>query len=325
VVGGASCIFAHSVGSSFKNRPTEDRHLICSNLQDFIEAACQTYSANQQPTVPPILEDAKLQLVVDGHGGVKCAEFIVRHFVAELFAIEHLHGEVSSLEYDKDKVLQAVCDALVSTIHQLEESFLEQCKVDGDTSGACLVAALSLRGWLVAANVGDCEACLLDHRGRRVGLTTAHTATSNPREAERLRRAGADISSKGYIMGALKPSRVIGDWDVKQAQAQNEVILARPMIHFVRIKKLQDQPKKAPVLVLGSDGFWDIGQETAMKCIKKYSKLWRRCQKKAQITKLKQALYLGLSAGFDKPAEALVDFAINRGSRDDVTVVFTQF
>eukprot|EP00638_Chattonella_subsalsa_P010008 CAMPEP_0117748022 /NCGR_PEP_ID=MMETSP0947-20121206/8837_1 /TAXON_ID=44440 /ORGANISM="Chattonella subsalsa, Strain CCMP2191" /LENGTH=330 /DNA_ID=CAMNT_0005565543 /DNA_START=159 /DNA_END=1148 /DNA_ORIENTATION=- len=276
-----------------KNHPNEDRFVVSKRLETSLPMPNSTD-----------FQSASLYAVIDGHGGSGCAEHIFETLETKIAETESLK------KITMDNTLYFMCEALEHGLIKVEEEFLKICKNTNDTSGAVIVVAIELAGWLCVANIGDSEAMLLDHRGKQVKMSTMHSSR-NPKEILRIKKTGARIRN-GYIMNKLQPSRTIGDSDIKQITSK--VILAKPVIHVTHLKKHKEGTGS---LILACDGFWDIGKRKAGKFISKHVEFWAKCVREENM----QAYH---EAGYIDPANSLAEFAKKNGSRDDITVVFVK-
>mmetsp|Transcript_37941 Transcript_37941/g.48950 ORF Transcript_37941/g.48950 Transcript_37941/m.48950 type:complete len:90 (-) Transcript_37941:44-313(-) len=89
------------------------------------------------------------------------------------------------------------------------------------------------------------------------------------------------------------------------------------MTHVVHLKHMLEGDHGNPVLVIACDGFWDIGKDQAIQFISDQAKIWQKCQSGEKCED-------SMTASTD-PAQAIARFAQERGSTDDITVIFVQF
>lgn len=146
---------------------------------------------------------------------------------------------------------------------------------------------------LQVAHVGDSRAMFIDANGASHFLTDDHSPTRDD-EAARIEKAGGHVL-RGRVNGVLAVSRAVGD------RALKSVVPALP---DVREQTLANNDQ---LLVLASDGLWDIVSHSEV----------------TNIIKAQPLLYgtLAVPADLGAAAEALVEEAIARGSRDDTSVV----
>lgn len=166
---------------------------------------------------------------------------------------------------------------------------------NGIYSGCTIVAALLRdemrdgcnRKVLYTANAGDARAVLARNE-RAIRLTFDHKG-SEPLEQQRVRDAGGFIALD-RVSGMLAITRALGDADLK------EYVSGRPFTSEVIL-----DPSLDTHLILACDGLWDV--VTDKECID----------------------YI---IDQDDPAEAahiLVDFALEQGSTDNISVIVVKF
>lgn len=146
---------------------------------------------------------------------------------------------------------------------------------------------------LSLAHVGDSRAVLVDGNGRGCVLTEDHVPGRND-EAMRVERAGGHVL-RGRVNGVLAVSRAIG------ARALKSVVQACPDV-MERALRRDDQ-----CLVLASDGLWDLVDADEVA-----ERLAAAPQKRGAVA---------VPEDLQKAADDLVDLAVERGSRDDVSIV----
>ncbi|KAH9330019.1 hypothetical protein KI387_002127 [Taxus chinensis] len=220
--------------------------------------------------------------VFDGHGGRMAADF-----AAERLG-QYIVDELGQGEGDLEK---AVRTAYLTT----DEAFSKK-KI---SSGACCVTTLIRDGRMVVANAGDCRA-VLSRNGIAEALTCDHRLERED-ERQRIQDLGGYVDCHNGVwraQGVLAVSRSIGDIHMK------EWLSAEP-----EMKKL-NITSDCEFLILASDGLWDkVSNEEAVAiarpfCVEKEETTTRLCER-------------SLMAACRK----LVEVAVSRGSKDDVTVM----
>lgn len=162
---------------------------------------------------------------------------------------------------------------------------------------------------LSIAYVGDSRAMLISSRSTSSSDNTSSSSSSSttsttyltrdhlptrPDEARRIESAGGHVL-KGRVNGVLAVSRAIGD------RALKPVVPATPDVTTRRISSSDE------LLVLASDGLWDVvSKEDVARIIRRHK------HRPGTV-----AVPVDLSAA----AEALVDHAVQKGSKDDTSVV----
>mmetsp|Transcript_37084 Transcript_37084/g.109357 ORF Transcript_37084/g.109357 Transcript_37084/m.109357 type:complete len:589 (-) Transcript_37084:244-2010(-) len=205
-------------------------------------------------------------------------------------------GSNATIEYQPaDNICAALEDALREAFIKTDEEF--ESNEAACITGSTAVVALIGRNRCFVANCGDSRAVLC-RAGRAVQLTDDHKPERQD-EAERVERAGGHVLYwNGHrVMGVLAMSRAIGDHGLRP------YIIPDPEVSVVA-RSHDDE-----FLILASDGLWDVmsNQETvdlAVRC------LARAAEKGA-----------GRKAAVRIAASVLTKAAIDRGSKDNVTVV----
>jgi len=287
------------------NHQNEDRMVVCHCFSDFLENNPQLLASVKIINLS-VLQEMKCYAVIDGHGGTGCADFIHRNFLTKVLYFWNLFGSLEDVPDSLSTVLE-------NTMFSIEEEFSEYSKMTMDNSGACIVAALYLNGWLCICNVGDSGAVFIDHQGKELKLSEDHSH-HNMRELTRILKAGGKISN-GYIESQLQPSRTIGDCLIKSTHPG--VIIAKPHTSVVQV--VTSCNRVCPTLVLASDGLWDIGWKKATYFIREHTLYWQKCVDSGQLNE-RYRIY-----GYKDPSTTIAQYARSLGSTDDISVLFTQF
>ncbi|KAF6258570.1 phosphatase 2C-like domain-containing protein [Scenedesmus sp. NREL 46B-D3] len=247
--------------------------------------------------------------VYDGHGGIEasqhCAQRLHYHLskaVAELASggdCEVDSNEGSSAEGSEGTATsfcglmeEVLRDAFLKTDEEFSNSGL-QAGLVGSTAVVALVG--THRVWI--ANCGDSRA-VLSRAGVAVQVTDDHKPERED-EAERVEKAGGQVLYwNGHrVMGVLAMSRAIGDHCLRP------YVIPEPEIS-VFARHPRDE-----ILLLASDGLWDVlsnqdATDLALRSIK-------RAREKGASRK----------AAARVAATVLTKAAVDRGSRDNITVV----
>ena len=151
----------------------------------------------------------------------------------------------------------------------------------GTTATVCLIREEAGQRVMYIANVGDTKACVV-HASGVERLSYEHKGTDQ-NEYQRITRAGG-LVLLGRVSGTLAVTRALGDHQLK-----TEGCIANPTINR-RIISYQDI-----FIVLASDGLWDVVEENELKA------------------------YEHLNA--NEIAKKLVELALERGSKDNISVL----
>lgn len=225
--------------------------------------------------------------VYDGHGGASVAEACRDRMhlllAEEVMAWGELWREVMTACFSRlDKETAFGIQAIDMTV--------------GSTAVVALVGAQRI----VVANCGDSRAVLC-RGGVAVPLSTDHKPNRED-ELERVEAAGGRVIEwNGHrVLGVLATSRSIGDHYLKP------FIISVPEVTEI------DRTDKDEFLILASDGLWDVVPNDVACKATRYC-LTGRAAKRFPDT------VLGSTA--TEAAALLADMAINRGSRDNISVV----
>ncbi|CAH9118506.1 unnamed protein product [Cuscuta europaea] len=259
--------------------------------------------------------------VYDGHGGSQVANYCQ----------ERIHLALAEeLKFCKDDPI--CCDINVRDVRQLLwERVFKSCflKVDdevggkvrsGDdtsapkctsgtitpeTAGSTAVVAVISSSHIVVANCGDSRAVL--YRGKEAMALSIDHKPNRKDEYTRIEASGGKVIQwNGHrVFGVLAMSRAIGDRYLKPW------IIPEPEVMFI------PRAREDECLVLASDGLWDVmTNEEACEAARKKILIWH---KKNGATPSQRG------TGSDPAAQAAADylsmFALQRGSRDNISVI----
>ncbi|CAM9928674.1 unnamed protein product, partial [Sphacelaria rigidula] len=157
-----------------------------------------------------------------------------------------------SIDYPADEALASAVEEGIAAVEQARGKFDRHwARRSGDSSGCC-ACVVAIRGSvLCAANVGDCQAILINDKGVHIPLSKPHRAMDLD-EKTRISHAGGRVI-QGRVMGVLEPSRAIGDLDLKKTWPG--CVIAEP---YVSVRSLPYSRGQEPsYLVVASDGVWD--------------------------------------------------------------------
>eukprot|EP00743_Colponemidia_sp_Colp-15_P004551 GILK01004905.1.p1 GENE.GILK01004905.1~~GILK01004905.1.p1 ORF type:complete len:262 (-),score=33.38 GILK01004905.1:91-876(-) len=217
-----------------------------------------------------------------------------------LFCLYDGHGGRQAVDYCVAKFHEVLLEHFESSSYQsvensLEEAFLkvdEQLKLTGSwnagtTSVVCVLRNEGADRCLYVANVGDSRA-VLSRADSAVRLSYDDKGT-DPAEIDRVKQAGG-VLIRSRVAGQLAVTRALGDHALK-----SEGVIAVP--HVTRHVLTPSDT----FMVLASDGLWDVIQD--QECVDLVK----------EMTDAKQM------------AESLVKAAIQKGSRDNVSVLVIRF
>ena len=251
--------------------------------------------------------------VYDGHGGSAAAEFCRLHLPSTV--LQAVKARLDGVSTDaggdescgKDSDMDAVDDeklvkdAIRLAFVEADNTFLKICKEDNlGNVGTTVTTALCMGDSIYCANAGDSRT-VLSRNGKAINLSEDHKP-SNTMEEKRVREAGGFVVM-GRVMGKLAVSRAIGDAEFKNLDSRllSEFSISSPLVipdPDIKVSRIHD---KDEFLILACDGLWDIfsSQEA--------------------VDMVSNSLDNGDSA--EDAAKLLVNTALKKGSRDNVTVL----
>ncbi|GLU24395.1 hypothetical protein SLE2022_403330 [Rubroshorea leprosula] len=231
--------------------------------------------------------------VYDGHGGSRVAEACKErlHMVLAEGMVEEEGG--NGIDWEK---------VMVEGFEKMDEE-VNRGRFGEEMVGSTAVVAVVGKEKLVVANCGDSRA-VLSRGGNAVALSCDHKP-DRPDELERVEAAGGRVINwNGHrVLGVLATSRSIGD------QCLKPFVISKPE---VTVSVLTDHDE---FLILASDGLWDvISNELACRVV-------RRCLN-GQLRR--KSLDAGNENRTAEAAAVLVELAIARGSKDNISVIVVE-
>ncbi|KAI3894961.1 hypothetical protein MKW92_050458 [Papaver armeniacum] len=257
------------------------------------------------------------------------------HSTAHFFGVYDGHGGSQVANYCRDRFHLALTEEIETMKeglmngsfkdnweHQWEKAFTN-CfiKVDAEvggsingsgepvapeTVGSTAVVSVVCSSHIIVANCGDSRAVLC--RGKSpVPLSEDHKPNREDEYARIEAAGGKVIQWNGHrVFGVLAMSRSIGDRYLKPW------IIPDPEVKFV------PRTKEDECLILASDGLWDVlTNEEVCDVARRRILLWH---KKNGVTPLPER-GIGVDPAAQAAAECLSKLAIQKGSKDNISVV----
>ncbi|CAM8990082.1 unnamed protein product [Rhodiola kirilowii] len=257
--------------------------------------------------------------VYDGHGGCQVANFcrdrIHSALLEEIKMIEDSAADdklqLSSQEqWEKafTECFQKVDDEVggISSQDADENADSNSEPVAPETVGSTAVVALVCSSHIIVANCGDSRAVLL--RGKEAKPLSVDHKPEREDEYARIEASGGKVIRwNGYrVLGVLAMSRSIGDRYLKPW------IIPKPEIMFI------PRAREDECLILASDGLWDVmSNEEACEIARKRILLWHKKNGSNPIGERGK----GVDAAAQAAAEYLSMLAIQKGSKDNISVI----
>eukprot|EP01087_Luapelamoeba_hula_P003988 TRINITY_DN1395_c0_g1_i4.p1 TRINITY_DN1395_c0_g1~~TRINITY_DN1395_c0_g1_i4.p1 ORF type:complete len:353 (-),score=56.01 TRINITY_DN1395_c0_g1_i4:14-1072(-) len=228
--------------------------------------------------------------VYDGHGGTE----------ASIMAGDHLHKNLFS--DSKIGTGSRVEEALRAAFMNTDKILLESSEQNGWKNGTTAVVTLIIGSLLYLANAGDSECVLVKRKkegGYKAVLLSEKHKPNEKNEKERIRNAGGHVVF-GRLFGDLAVSRSLGDPDYKKPLSEADFVSADPFIQKVELTPAEDD-----FVILACDGLWDV----------------------VSYQEAGEIVGASRDEGVDANACAslLVNTALEKGSKDNITVIVVYF
>eukprot|EP00753_Platysulcus_tardus_P004266 PLAT12526.44.p1 GENE.PLAT12526.44~~PLAT12526.44.p1 ORF type:complete len:385 (+),score=120.10 PLAT12526.44:82-1236(+) len=243
----------------------------------------------------PVLVDPFVAMfaVFDGHGGTLAAKFCKTHLLKQV---------LRQAEFSRDKTPHNLAVALSKAFLDTDAALRKQPRmIHGDESGTTAVSVLLTDDYMIVANAGDSR-CVLCTGGRVIALSEDHKPYLE-KESVRISEAGGYIHNC-RVNGDLAVSRALGDFSFKMRfdlEPGQQLVSAEPDI--------SEMPRHAAdeFLLLACDGIWDVlSSEAACEFVR-------------------DAICSSEDKDVGVIAEALVDHALELGSKDNMTAEIVCF
>ncbi|KAF7806764.1 protein phosphatase 2C 50-like [Senna tora] len=324
-----------SDGSNFaiqrRSKPLWGFSSICGMRQEMEDAVAiepQLLQVNQNSKYS---QEAQFFGVYDGHGGSQVANYCRKRLhsalIEEIEAAESILGENNNAGEkweDHWKIVFCNCFQKVDdeVIGKCEANNSEsningsECSIEAlETIGSTAVVAILSQTHIIVANCGDSRAVL--YRGKEaIPLSNDHKPNRED-EWTRIEAAGGRVIHwNGYrVLGVLAVSRSIGDKYLKPW------IIPEPEVKFV-VREKNDE-----CLILASDGLWDVmTNEEACQAARNRILVWhKKYGNNGNARKYEEEEDEGVDPAAQYAAEYLSQLALQRGSKDNVSVIVCKF
>ncbi|KDP34066.1 hypothetical protein JCGZ_07637 [Jatropha curcas] len=282
-------------------------------------------------TVPQFLK-VPIQMLIGDRVFDGMSKYIT-HQTAHFFGVYDGHGGSQVANYCRNRVHSALIEEIEfvkaglsdgslkdSCVEQWKKAFTN-CflKVDAEvggkgtaepvapeTVGSTAVVAIIFSSHIVVANCGDSRAVL--YRGKEPMALSVDHKPNREDEYARIEAAGGKVIQwNGHrVFGVLAMSRSIGDRYLKPW------IIPEPEVKFI------PRAKEDECLILASDGLWDVmSNEEACDLARRRILVWYK--------KNGSAFPMSRGEGIDPAAQAAAEYLANRalqkGSKDNITVI----
>lgn len=285
-----------------------------------------------------------LLCVMDGHGGTFAGEFCSQQFLnildqqkafqkyRKMRILQESSLNQGTLEQFKEILKEALEDAfckldrtLLKTMiskgiyqpptNQSRQNSFKQHQKNGfsdepeSASGTTMTAVLVTPEWVLCANAGDSRAILSCEGMLILPLSQDHKPTI-PEELERIERANGSVLFD-RVDGQLAVSRAIGDFEFKDYRETEKSFSIQTIAKSLKVSpfpQVISEPRddENQLVVVACDGIFDV--LTNEECIRQIETLFHEGESD-----------LGLIA------EEMLDICLNKGSRDNMTIIVAMF
>ena len=219
-----------------------------------------------------------------------------------LFTLYDGHGNnTEHFKYARDRLPELFARFLQKTRNNIEQSFiftLQQLDDEirlfrsNDTSGSTITIVYVYKDnngitCISCANLGDTKAIVVHCNNTYKLITTEHKCT-NDKEIQRIKKMGGMVFNS-RLFGQLALSRALGDYSLKPYGLSTTPSMYR---HYVS--------EKDKYVVIASDGVWDVVNEEEVSVMCNDDNRKGNCK---------------------VIAKDIVDTAIEKGSRDNISVI----
>lgn len=292
----------------------------------------------------PDLEDHLFVGVFDGHGGAGASLFTVAegvdtNLVAHIVKTDEWQSYVVQIgqgDGGTSASIETLKNAIVEGFKNFDETLRIHQSETGrgceDTSGSTAVTAIVTPWHILCANCGDSR-CILLATGGVKAMSFDHKP-DHPAERARIEAAGAFVEGS-RVNAQLAVSRGFGDFEFKSRDLRpaDQAVTCHPEFQ-VHERSAEDRG-----LLLACDGVWDVmsNEEAAEALVGIVDRLRERRQIGVEATS--DSVVPGGSAavggsgggGRDEgltivaAADQLVDMALAKGSRDNISALIVAF
>lgn len=243
----------------------------------------------------PSKPNHSLFAIFDGHGGAGAAIFAAEHLIRLVEATSDWQAYAADPNQDDPEVVGTALRIAyfemdrILRIHQDTNS-------SADTSGCTAVCAMVTPKYVVCVNAGDSR-CVIGTDGITKPLSEDHKPQDDI-ERNRIEAAGGTIQWK-RVDGDLAVSRAFGDFQYKtrpDLPAEKQKVSCEPDIR-VHVRTPQDD-----ILLVACDGLWDVFSNS--EAVELAREIMRNGETDPVLL-----------------AEEMVDAALNKGSKDNISCV----
>lgn len=258
--------------------------------------------------------------VYDGHGGSQVANYCQEHIHLALLnklrnskeCLEGIVGNDCQKQWEKafSDCFLKVDDEVGGKVSKEDLGSTSEASVGPvapETVGSTAIVSVICSSHIIVANCGDSRAVLC--RGKQAMPLSIDHKPNREDEYARIEAAGGKVIQwNGYrVFGVLAMSRSIGD------RYLNPWIIPEPEVRMI------SRTKDDECLILASDGLWDVlSNEEVCDVARRRLLLWH---KKNSVVSDSARRGVGEDAASQAAAEYLSKLALQRGSKDNITII----
>jgi serine/threonine protein phosphatase PrpC len=240
--------------------------------------------------------DHTLLAVFDGHGGSGAAIWVAQKLIYILENNNEWKEYLKNEEENPQLVGKAMRHAFLDA-DELLRAFQEEGGPGADTSGCTSVVCIITPKHIICANAGDSR-CVLGTNGGVIPMSFDHKPYDTL-ERERIENAGGTVQWK-RVDGDLAVSRALGDFQFKTSSTlppEQQKVSPEPDIIVHERVDTSDE-----FLLLACDGLWDV-------------------MSNPEATDIGRSLFNLGESNMMLFAEEMIDIALDKGSRDNISAV----
>jgi len=242
----------------------------------------------------PSQPDHLFLAVFDGHAGAGGAKFAAKEMIGILEKCSEW------LEYKAGNCgdIQLLGNAMITTFIEVDSKMRvhQDSTAGADTSGCTSVTCIITPKYILCANAGDSR-CVMGTNGVAKALSDDHKPR-NDAEMKRILAAGGFVQWD-RVDGDLAVSRALGDFSYKNRPdlpPKDQKVSCHPDI------SIHERLPTDDIVLLGCDGVWDVLSTT-------------------EAINLVREIYEAGENSVVKIAEEVLDIALGKGSKDNISAV----
>lgn len=237
--------------------------------------------------------------IFDGHGGSGAAIYAAKNMVSFIENTTQWKNYVAGGATDLILLSEALKQAFENIDNQLRTLQESDHSPNSDTSGCTANTAMVTPTHIVCANAGDSR-CVLGTAQTVIAMSEDHKPYDD-NEKRRIEAAGGTVQWK-RVDGDLAVSRALGDFQYK---TRRDLPGTHQKVTFLPDIIIHERTPQDDVLLLACDGLWDV--MTNLEAIQLVRSIYATGEQTPHLI-----------------AEEIVDRALEKGSRDNISAIVVQ-